>query len=213
MLGPFRGRCPQGEIGGRASGIQGVRIAGVLPGIQGGQSLRLNESDSSLSRTRRQVEEQLRPVACLGDVSLAVVLLPSFRELGPPVSSADPTAYKRREDKILVNAILFPSLPLEIQEFAFAHEIGHHTHDAGITTLAPGFRTIHSCLIADWLAAQWGFEKGMRRERLAKRGEEYCDKLSIVNTDDEFLAWVVDWHRRFTIAEILGQQMAPPSHS
>ena len=175
--------------------------------------MRLNESDPSLSHICRQVEKRLRPVNCLHNVTLRVVLLPNFNELGPPLTARDPTAYNRPGDTIFVNAIVFPSLPVEIREFALAHEIGHHTHDVGITTSAPEYQSIHSCLIADWLATQWGFEKGMRRERLSRRGEEYCDKLSAIRTEDEFLPWIVDWHRRFATAELLGQPIAPKKGS
>jgi hypothetical protein len=171
--------------------------------------MRLTESDLSLADICRSVEQRMRGVRCLQGVDLPVILLPHFNDLGLPVSPKDPTAYNRPDDAILVNALVFPSRPPEIAQFAIAHEIGHHAHDVGITTSDMGFKIVHTCLVADWLATQWGFVQGMRIEQLATRGEEFCERLSTTASEKEFLEWVVDWERRFTLAEMLGKPMRP----
>lgn len=96
-------------------------------------------------------------------------------------------------------------------QFALAHEIGHHAHQKGITASDPRFKDVHPCVVADWLAAHCGFCDGMKAERLAARGEEFCDKLSTIKNDRDFLEWVHDWESRFRIAKLLGQPISSRS--
>lgn len=173
--------------------------------------MKLTESDSSLNEVCRTVEERLRDVGHLQGVNLPVTLLPNFNDLPLPVTPKDPTAYDGSKHTILVNARVFPALPQEVAQFALAHEIGHHTHETGITTSSPRFKGVHSCIVADWLAAQWGFGEGMRTERLEDRGEEFCDKLSAITSEAEFLTWVENWQSRFRIARLLGRPITSPS--
>jgi hypothetical protein len=175
--------------------------------------MKLNETDGSLSDICRTVEKSVAEVDCLRAVQLPVKLLADFDSLGPPITPRDPTAYNRPSHTILVNASTFFSFPRGNAQFALAHEIGHHTHDVGITTSSTEFSGVHSCLVADWLAAKWGFEQELRTERLKSRGEEYCEQMSRLTSEDKFLAWVIDWERRFNIAELRKRYQNPPPAS
>lgn len=157
-----------------------------------GQALKLMESDPSLYGVCRATEERVRQVSCLRDVSISVVLLPNFEGLGPPVTSKDPAAYNRHSDSILVNHRAFPSFPPKIAQFVLAHEIGHHRY-IQIISSAPELKAVHPCLVADWLAVQWGFEQEMRIERQAL-GEEFCEGVSKKTNEKEFLEWIVRWN-------------------
>ena len=172
--------------------------------------MKLIESDPSLAAVCRLVEGRLQEIPSLAAVEIPVVLLPDFSQLGPPVTARDPTAYNRSEKRIFVNARVFPSFREGAAQFALAHEIGHHAHDTGISGVLPGAKALHPCLIADWLAAQWGFSEEMRRERLADRGPEYCDKLSSISTEEDLLLWVAGWEPRYRMAKLLGRNIAPP---
>lgn len=172
--------------------------------------MKLIESHGSLTDVCRVVERRLRGVDYLRGVVLPVKLLMSFESLGAPITSRDPTAYNRSTDTILVNAATFFSFPKNRAKFALAHEIGHHVHDTGIRTSLPELNSIHSCLVADWLAARWGFKQGLRSERLESRGKEYCDRLSQLTSESEFLAWAVDWDRRFRTSRLLRKPLDPP---
>jgi len=172
--------------------------------------MKLVESDPSLAEICRLVEGRLQHVGCLAGVKIPVVLMEHFRDLGFPVTPRDPTAYNQTYHKILVNADVYPSFSRKAAHFALAHEIGHHAHDAGIAASLLVSKGVHPCLIADWLAAQWGFSEEMRIERLASRGPEFCDKLSTISTEEEFLPWATDWEPRFRMAKLLGQNMALP---
>jgi hypothetical protein len=157
----------------------------------------LGESDPSLAAVCRSVEARLQKVSCLAGAELPVVLLPHFKDLAHPVTPKDPVAYKRSDQTILVNAEVFPSLSSEAAQFALAHEIGHHAHRAGITGFLPECRGVHPCIIADWLATQWGFADEMRMERVADRGAEYCQKLYTLSTEAGFVPWAEKWDLRF----------------
>jgi hypothetical protein len=159
--------------------------------------MKLIESDPSLAAVCRLVEARLQKVSCLAGVELHVVLLPHFKGLAQPVTPKDPVAYKGSDQTILVNAEVFCSFSTEAAQFALAHEIGHHAHRAGILAFHPEFRDMHPCIIADWLATQWGFAEEMRMERLADRGAEYCEKLSTLSTETDFLDWAEKWEVRF----------------
>ena len=173
--------------------------------------MKLVESDPSLAAICRLVEVRLAQIPSLAAVELPVVLLPHFNDLGPPVTRRDPVAYNRPGHKIFVNGQVFPSFSTEAAQFALAHEIGHHVHHAGIAASLIGSKGMHPCLIADWLAAQWGFSEEMRMERLADRGPEYCDKLSTISSEAEFLEWVSDWEPRYRAAKRRAQNTAPRS--
>src|SRR5262245_3943906 len=123
--------------------------------------MKLVESDPSLAAVSRSVEGRLQNVSCLAAVEIPIVLLPNFNDLGHPASPRDPAAYRRSTQNILVNGKVFPSYSTEAAQFALAHEIGHHAHHSGITVFRPEFRGVHPCMIADWLAAQWGFAEEM----------------------------------------------------
>lgn len=172
--------------------------------------MKLVESDPSLTAICRLVEARLAGIPSLAAVELPVVLLPRFNDLGPPVTQRDPVAYNRRGQKILVNSQVFPSFSAEVAQFALGHEIGHHAHYAGITPFRPDFRGVHSCLIADWLAAQWGLSEEMRKERLTDRGAEYCDKVSTISSEAEFVEWVKEWEPKYREAKRRAQNTAPP---
>jgi hypothetical protein len=145
-----------------------------------GIRMELTESDPSLTEVCRRVEACLGHVSYLHDVDLSVILFQYFNDLKFPVTPRDPTAYNRLGDRIFVNTRVFPSLLPEIAQFALPHEIGHHAHDVGITASAPGFKGVHPCLVAEWLASQWGFTKEMRIERLPTRGQEFPGRLSTI---------------------------------
>jgi hypothetical protein len=172
--------------------------------------MKLIESDPSLAAVCRLVEARFREIPSLAAAEIPVVLLPHFSDLGQPVTARDPTAYNRSGKRIFVNASVFPWFRKDAAQFALAHEIGHHAHHAGLTAFRPEFRDVHPCLIADWLAAQWGFSEEMRMERLADRGPEYCDKLSSIATKEELLLWATGWEPRYRMAKHLGQNIAAP---
>jgi hypothetical protein len=86
--------------------------------------MKLTESDRTLSEICRLVEEQIREVSHLRDLSLPVTLLANFNDLPFPVTPKDPAAYDGSKDVILVNAAVFPSLSSDVAQFALAHEIG-----------------------------------------------------------------------------------------
>lgn len=159
--------------------------------VSKGQALKLTESDPSLSETCRAVEERLRHVSCLRGVSIKVVLRPNFESLGGLVTPKDPAAYNYPSDSILVNHFVFASRPPKIAQFVLAHEIGHH-RCVKIVASSPEFKRAHLCLVADWLAAQWGFEHEMRIERQGY-GEEFCEGVSKKTNEREFLEWIVRW--------------------
>jgi hypothetical protein len=159
--------------------------------------MKLVESDPSLAAVCRAVEARLQAVSCLVNVEIAVVLLPHFNDLGHPATPKDPAAYMRSDQRILVNAQVFPSFSTEAAQFALAHEIGHHAHHVGITAFRPNLGGVQRCIIADWLATQWGFAEEMRTARLGDQGGEYCEKLSTLSTEAEFLSWAEKWEVRF----------------
>jgi hypothetical protein len=172
--------------------------------------MKLIESDPTLAGICRLVEVRLQDVSCVATVEIPVVLLGDFNHLGYPVTPRDPVAYNRSGHKILVNAQAFPSFSGEAAQFALAHEIGHHADHTGIAGSLLGSKGIHPCLIADWLAVQWGFAEEMRMERLADRGPEFCEKLSTISAEEELLRWAAEWEPRFRMARLLGQNIAPP---
>lgn len=172
--------------------------------------MKLAESDPSLSEVCRSVEGRLQHVECLESIEIPVVLLEHFKDLGFPVTPRDPTAYNLSGPKIFVNAQVFPSFSAGAAQFALAHEVGHHANDAALSASLLRSRRVHPCLIADWLAAQWGFAEEMRMERLADRGPEYCDKLSSVSDEEELLQWATDWEPRYRTAKLLDQRIASP---
>jgi len=172
--------------------------------------MKLIESDPILAEICRLVEGRLQHVGCLATIEIPAVLLEHFTNLGHPVTPKDPTAYNRSEHKIFVNAEVFPSFSVEAGQFALAHEIGHHAHYVGIAASLPEFRSVHPCLIADWLAVKWGFAEEMRMERLADRGPELCEKLSTISSEEELHQWATDWEPRFRNARRRGQNIAPP---
>lgn len=172
--------------------------------------MKLIESDPSLTAICRSVEVRLGGISTLAAVEIPVVLLADFSQLGPPVTARDPTAYNRSENRIFVNARVFPSFREDSAHFALAHEIGHDAHDTGISGVLLGAKGLHPCLIADWLATQWGFSEEMRRERLADRGPEYCDELSSISTEEDLLLWAAGWEPRYRMAKLLGRNIAPP---
>jgi len=167
--------------------------------------MKLIESDPSLAAVCRLVEARLQKVSCLAGAELPVVLLPHFNELGHPATPKDPVVYKRSDQRILVNAQVFPCYSTEAAQFALAHEIAHHAHHAGITAFHPESRDVYPCIIADWLATQWGFAEEMRMERLGDRGAEYCGKLCTISTEAEFLRWAEKWELRFR-AGLIGKK-------
>ena len=167
--------------------------------------MKLIESDPSLAAACRLVEARLEKVSCLAGAEFPVVLLPDFNDLGHPATPKDPAAYKRSDQTILVNAEVFSSLSTEAAQFALAHEIGHHAHRAGLTAFHPESRDVYPCIIADWLATQWSFAEEMRMERLADRGAEYCEKLSTLSTETDFLEWAEKWEVRFR-AGLVGEK-------
>jgi hypothetical protein len=169
--------------------------------------MRLIKSDPSLAAICRLVEGRLGAISSLAAVEIHVVLLPHFNDLGRPVTPNDPVAYRRSDQTILVNAQVFPSFSTEAAQFALVHEIGHHAHRAGITAFHAEFKGVHSCIIADWLATQWGFAEEMRTERLAERGAEYCENLSAISTEGEFLPWAERWELRFRTAKLMGKKI------
>ena len=172
--------------------------------------MKLVESDPSLAATCRLVEARLGAIPSLAAVELPVVLLPHFNDLGPPVTPRDPVAYNRPGHKIFVNGQVFPSFSVEAAQFALAHEIGHHAHQAGMTAFPPNFRGVHCCLISDWLATRWGFSEEMRMERLADRGSEYCDKLPSITSEAELAQWVAEWEPKYRAEKRRAQTPAPP---
>jgi hypothetical protein len=159
--------------------------------------MKLVESDPSLAAVCRAVEARLKKVSCLAGVEIPVVLLAHFNDLGHPVTPKNPVAYRRPSQEIIVNAQVFPSYSTEAAQFALAHEIGHHAHHVGSTGFRPDFGGVQRCIIADWLATQWGFAEEMRTARLSDQGAEYCEKLSTLSTEADFLAWAEKWQLRF----------------
>lgn len=135
--------------------------------------MKLIEGDPSLVEICQLVETRLESVSCLATVEISVLLLKNFQDLRHPVTPRNPTAYNQTYHKILVNAEVFPSLSAKAAQFALAHEIGHHAHDTGISASLLGSNGVHPCLIADWLATQWGF---------AEERELYAARCAVVHT-------------------------------
>jgi hypothetical protein len=172
--------------------------------------MKLVESGASLSKICRLVEVRLQGVSCLATVEIPVVLLKHFKDLGYPVTPRNPTAYNRPGKRVFVNGEVFPSFREDAAQFALAHEIGHHAHDTKIAASLIGSKGVHPCLIADWLATQWGFSEEMRKGRLGDRGPEYCDKLSSIATEEELLLWASAWEPRYRMAKLLDHNITVP---
>jgi hypothetical protein len=172
--------------------------------------MKLIESDPSLSEICRSVEGRLQPISYLSTVEIPVVLLEHFNELGFRVLPKNPAAYSGSRKQIWVNAKVFPSFARGAAQFALAHEIAHHAHNTGIAGSLLGAKGVHPCLIADWLATQWGFAEEMRSERMVSPGPEFCDKLSSIWDEEELARWATEWERRHRKAKVLGQNIALP---
>jgi hypothetical protein len=167
--------------------------------------MKLVESDPSLAAVCRSVEARLEGISNLAEVEIPVVLLPNFNDLGHPVTPRDPASYRRSTQTILINAQVFLSYSIKAAQFALAHEIGHHAHHVGITAFRPDLGGVQPCIIADWLATQWGFAEEMRTARLSDQGAEYCEKLSTLSTEAELLSWAEKWDLRFR-AGLIGKK-------
>ena len=159
--------------------------------------MKLVESDPSLAAVCRSVEARLEGISSLAEVEIPVVLLPNFDDLGHPVTPRDPASYRRSTQTILINAQVFLSYSIKAAQFALAHEIAHHAHRSGIAGFDRDFKAVHPCIIADWLATQWGFAEEIRMARLSDRGAQYCEKRITLSTEADFLPWAEKWEVRF----------------
>ena len=169
--------------------------------------MKLITSDVRVSAICGIVEHRVGNALELAAVALPVELRCSFDDLSYPVKPSDPTAYDTKRQVILINGLAFCHRDADLNQFAIAHEIGHHVCDH-----LPSARTlrssgVHSCVIADWYAARWGFSEELRKERCLDRGEEYCANLPLLTNQDDFLAWVEEWLIQYRTAKLLGRSL------
>jgi hypothetical protein len=166
----------------------------------------LKDADKRLAPVCRIVEHRLAPVECLRDVELPLVVLPDFDRVGYPITARDPVFYNRTESVIFVSEAIFFDRSYSAKQFALAHEIGHHAYDKELAGESKEFTGNLSCLMADWLAARWGFGDELREERLHDRGSEYCDGMLGISEECEFLVWISRWHQTFLMNGFAGKR-------
>ena len=157
--------------------------------------MKLVESDISLSRLCRFVEQRLREFHYLDGVQLPIILLPAFDSLSLP--KEDPCAYKQKTRTILVNGPAFFLRSFECQASALAHEIGHHAHDAALIGRGRHSALLSRCIVADWCACMWGLFDGLKDARLERYGKEYCDLFACCDREGEFFERAVRWYQVF----------------
>lgn len=167
----------------------------------------LLESDPSLSSVCRAVEARVQGADEPANLELSVVLLLDFESLpdlrslpegkARDVFRQSPTLYQVQPQRILINGANFFSLLPDVAEAALAHEVGHAVCERDSLMKLPRYKTLNSCIVADFLACRWGFCEGLRKERLESYGPQYCEILQLWGDEQEFIRRVSRWYQVF----------------
>lgn len=168
--------------------------------------MRLIESDESLTKICRDVEEHVKEIDVLNDLVLEVVKLESlnsFPEAERSQAVHDSCAlYQCSSKTIFINYPSFKELSESIQSAVIAHEIGHAIarrdrlieNNSKYMYLGPYAEEF----LADRLACMWGYYEGLREERVRSRyyGEKYVSALACYHDEEIYIAKMSKWRTR-----------------